>query len=58
MISYNFINETSTITAYAENPSSTRDTSDQRRWHIRGGLDWRQDVTSLFGAYGKDKLTP
>ena len=52
------IDETSPLTAYAENPSSTRDPVDQRRRYNRRCTDWRHKVTSSFGGYGKYRLMP
>ena len=57
-ILYLSLNNPSTIPAYATNPSSNRDTVDQRRRYVRRGADWRQEVTFSFESYEKVKLTP
>ena len=50
------IDELSPLTLYVENPSSSRAAVDKRRRYVRGGTDWRHDVTSSFEAYGKVRM--
>ena len=55
--SCNFLNNNLSLPEYAENPSSTRATADQRRRYLRGGVAWIQEVTFSSKAYGKSILT-
>ena len=40
-----------------DNPSSTMGAADKRRRYVRGGLDWRHEMTYSFRDYENARLT-
>ena len=55
--SCNSLNDPPPLPAYLVNHLSTRYELYQRSMHVRGEMDWIQEVTSSSEAYGKSKLT-
>ena len=57
-ISYTSLGQPSPLTAYTENPSSTRAVADHRRAYFRGVAVWKKEVMFSSKAYRKARLTP
>ena len=58
MRSSTLLDDTSPLTAYTANPSSTRAMAYQKRRYFRGHAYYKHKVTSSFGSSEKSILTP